>query len=454
MKRLALSLGVFLLATSAWAQQLPPGHPATDDGADPGLPQGHPGMGTPPADPPGMFRAPPDETEEDKSLPAGTILVQMRNGDNQVIPDIEVTLGILKNSVAKGESREHLVRKTDSRGYARFDGLAHQSGVAYRVSNVSNGGTFAAMPFQLPDGNGMSVVLHVYPVTGDMSHEQFFESAGAMYLELKDDRLLIQQAVRIFNATRFAWVPQNTIIKLPEGFTALQSGQAMSDQGVDSVEGGAKLRGTFAPGEHEVVFSWQLPYSGGKEMSFDVAAPPRMGSMVVRAAAAQGMQLKVDGFPQAQTQPTEDGQRLLATAKRVGENEPPIPRVHVSLLEIPTRGPAAEVTTLLAVLALATGIYLGTRKRTAQTKEEQKSDRDRILDEIDELERARRIGDVGPKTYERVRRELVDDLARTFAREAGAAKAGPFRSKPQEEPEPPPPSKKAKKKSGSAKKSP
>jgi hypothetical protein len=94
--------------------------------------------------------------------------------------------------------------------------------------------------------------------------------------------------------------------------------------------------------------------------------------------------------------------------------------VHVSLSEIPTRGPAAELTTLVAILAIASGLYVGTRKRSATSKEEQKSDRDRILDEIDDLERARKARDIGPRTFERVRRQLIDDLARTFAREAKA----------------------------------
>jgi hypothetical protein len=35
-----------------------------------------------------------------------------------------------------------------------------------------------------------------------------------------------------------------------------------------------------------------------------------------------------------------------------------------------------------------------------------------LLDELAELERARTDGSVGPKTYERARRELMDSLAR------------------------------------------
>jgi hypothetical protein len=38
-----------------------------------------------------------------------------------------------------------------------------------------------------------------------------------------------------------------------------------------------------------------------------------------------------------------------------------------------------------------------------------------LLDELEDLERSRLSGDVGPKTYERMRRELLDALARTLS---------------------------------------
>jgi hypothetical protein len=37
-----------------------------------------------------------------------------------------------------------------------------------------------------------------------------------------------------------------------------------------------------------------------------------------------------------------------------------------------------------------------------------------VLDELAELERAHRAGDVGPKTYARTRRELLERLARAL----------------------------------------
>ena len=55
---------------------------------------------------------------------------------------------------------------------------------------------------------------------------------------------------------------------------------------------------------------------------------------------------------------------------------------------------------------------LGTRKPGLR---DLKSERQRLLGELEELERARQRSEIGPKTYERARRELLDAIARTFA---------------------------------------
>jgi len=362
-----------------------------------------------------MFRPPPDEEEIDPALAAGAIVVQIRDAANNAMPDIDVTLGILQQSVAKGESRKHVEQKSDARGYVHFEGLEKGSGIAYRISVARQGGSFAATPFQLDPDHGMRVVLHVYPVIRNIASQQYIATAGAMYLELKDDRLLIQQAVRVFNATPFAWVPDNVVMVLPEGFTALNGQAAMSDQGIDSVPEGARLKGTFPPGEHEVVFSWQVTYSGDSDISLEVAMPPHLGSMIVRAASSPGMQLTVDGFPAATTEFNEEGQRVLATTKRANDADPPIGKLHVALHGLPAKGPATLIVTLLALLGVALGVFLALKLRRSG-KAEDRTDRARLFDELQELEVARRKGDVGPKTYERAHRELIDALARQLAK--------------------------------------
>lgn len=418
---LSALLLVASLAGAARAQApVASGAPAAAASAAPSataaLPPGHPAPTANPDD--GLFRPPPDEEQIDQSLPAGIIVAQIRDAANNAMPGVDVTLGVLQQSVAKGESRKHVNQVTDARGYVHFDGLETGSGVAYRVSVAREGGSFAATPFQLDLAHGSRVVLHVYPVLRDISRQQYIATAGAMYLELKDDRLLVQQAVRVFNATPAAWVPDKLVLKLPEGFTALNGQAAMSDQGIDPVPEGARIRGTFPPGDHEIVFSWQVPYDGDPDISLDIDMPPHLSSMIVRAASAPGMQLVVDGFPAASTELNEGGQRILATTKRANDNDPPIGKLRVSLRGLPTKGPATRIVTVLALFGIVVGVYLALRLRGTTRKGEDRTDRARLLEDLQELEVARRKGDVGPRTYERAHRELIDALARQLAKKA------------------------------------
>src|SRR6202011_6055948 len=103
-------------------------------------------------------------------------------------------------------------------------------GVAYRVSVAKDGAAFAASPFQLPQGKAMRVLLHVYPVTHDI-RQAFIGFEAIIYAELRDDRVQFQQALRVYNLGKVAWVPDDVVMKLPDGFTALTAQRSMTDQG-------------------------------------------------------------------------------------------------------------------------------------------------------------------------------------------------------------------------------
>ena len=52
-----------------------------------------------------------------------------------------------------------------------------------------------------------------------------------------------------------------------------------------------------------------------------------------------------------------------------------------------------------------------------------RGERQQLLAALEGLELGHREGSIGPKTYERARRELIDDLARTFAADPKPVKA-------------------------------
>jgi hypothetical protein len=409
-------------SASAPSQGLPPGHPALDEGGDQeGLPAGHPQVGD--AQPrknavPGMFEPPQDSVQEDSSLLPNSILVEVRDPDDKPAPHETVTLGIILQSVAKGDTRKHLTATTDDAGRVVFPGMDTGSGPSYRVSITKDGGQFAATPFGIPQSKAMHVVLHVYPVTRDIERT-LVVMEGFFYAELKDDRLQVEEAFNIYNLGRMAWVPENLVTGLPSGFTALKAQEAMSDQSVTAVEEqGARLQGTFAPGKHLVEYRWQLPWSGDSKLDFTLGLPPHVARMSFTALASEDMKVNVEGFPAAHAGKDRLGEAILETERQVTQREAPLAKLHVVLEDLPTPGPGRIVATCVAGVGFLVGlgfVFAARKDPSGGASTSNKSLRQQLLAELEDLERSHRAGDVGPKTYERARRELIDAIARTLA---------------------------------------
>lgn len=370
----------------------------------------------------GMEAAPEDGTLEDPTIPKGSVEINISDPTGKPLPRTEVTLGIIYNSIAKGESRKRVSAMTDDIGVVRFKDLDTGSGVAYRPMVLKDGATFSITPFQLGAKSGMRALLHVYPVVSDIS-QTLVVSQSMIYAEVKDDRIQIQQAIKVYNFGRNAWVPPNDlVIALPENFTAFATQQGMTDVGVDAIpKKGLKLRGTFSPGQHVIEFKWQVPYSGEGEVKFDVGMPPNMAAARVIAPASKGMGMEVEGFDPVKTSTDGMGQRALVTEKQLRREDAPVKSIKVMIKGLPTEGPGKVIATLLAFSGLVMGLVLGSRKAPPR---DTKREREQLLAALEGLELAHREGGIGPKTYERSRRELIDDIARTFAADPKPAPTG------------------------------
>jgi hypothetical protein len=372
---------------------------------------------------PGIFNPPADTVEEDPSLPAGSFAATILDADDHPAPHAPVSIGILHNTVAKGESRSRTMREADDQGNVRLDGQETGTGVAYRISVPRDGAQFGASPFQLPLAKGMRVRLHVYPVTHRLN-DALVVMQSIVYAEMKDDRVQLQSAIQVFNYGKIAWVPEgaDAAIDLPPDFTAFRANEDMGDRSVDAVEKqGVRLRGTFAPGRWDVSWNWQLPYDGDKDVSFDVGLPPNTAVARVMAQASQQMTLTVPGFDAPVPRIDGEGQRILVTERQIRRDES-FRRIKVTLGNLPTQGPGRFLAAGLAALGVAGGLgFAFTQKKPQNGAKQGKAERGHILAELEELERLHASGEIGPVTYERARREIIDALARTLSK-AGRAK--------------------------------
>jgi hypothetical protein len=393
---------------------LPPGHPPARGGP----------QAARTADP-----APEDTSERDDTLPPGTIVVEIRDKSDVPLPRADVTLGILQQSVAKGESRRRTTQKADDGGVTRFDNLERGAGVAYRVSvpwETSGGGepaTYAAPPFQLDLHHGQRVRLHVFPVSNRVE-ETLLGMQGIVYFELKDDVIQVDELFQVFNMGTTTWVPNNVVIDLPRGFKGFNAQRDMSDAGFDAVpERGAKMRGTFGPGQHEVQFRYQIPYEGEESVNLALSLPPRVIRMRVIAEASKTMTLRVDDFPAAVSDANQRGQRVLLTEKQARAGEAPLNHVKVTLDNIPTEGSAKWITVGITVATLALGVYTAleqekTKRASSRVGErETERARARLVTEIAALDAASKAGEIGPQAHTRIRQALIDSLARVMAQQ-------------------------------------
>jgi len=432
---LAVAMSIGLPA----AAQLPPGHPQVAPGASASalpsampppatgpLPAGHPGVdeapsgdSNPHARVNGIFDPPPDTEVDDPSLAPSTIAVDLRDADDQPVVGEVVTLGVIRQSVAKGDSREHRLATSDATGRVVFSDLNPAAATAFRVSVARDGATFAAMPFSLAQGANKRVTLHVYPVVHDEKQAKVgFEAIVAA--ELHDDRLQFEEQVRVFNVGKTAWQPTDFVMSLPPGFTALTAQQEMSDRGVEAAEGrGAKLKGTFPPGVQAVEFRWQLPWDNDADVTVDIGLPPQTAHVRVLVAASPTMTAEVADMPAAERKLDDRGQSYLVTEQMATRGASPLPRVHLSLHGLPTIGNERWFVTSIAAFGVLAGLALALQAARGRRKPTKvgagDAARAELLERYAELERSRLAGDVGPKTYERAKRELIDAIARTFA---------------------------------------
>lgn len=366
----------------------------------------------------GMRPPPQSSASESKTLPAGSIETLVLDGKGHPLANIEVALAASESSVAKGDSRERLLGVTNAEGMVRWDGLKTGMGFSYRVSVSKDGATFPIAPFQLNPERGMTTKLYVFPVVRNVK-DAIILSKGVIYIEIKDDRVQIEQMLTIANFGENAWVPDDYTLDMPAKMQAFTNDPGMSEVGVDRVEGKDQLRlhGTFAPGQQQIVFRWQLPYSGERELAINVEAPPNMAQARVLAAAAQKMRIDSEGMPASKTDDMQ-GQRLLTIDWDQLNAKSPIKEFRVRLHDIPESGLPAWLMRsgvgLAAMISLSAIVIVRSGKRRNDARA-RKDSRALLLDELSELEQAHGRGDIGPKTYERARRELVDQIALTLA---------------------------------------
>jgi hypothetical protein len=365
-----------------------------------------------------MYQPPPDGSEVDPSMPRGTLVVAIRDANDAPVAGAPVELAILHASVAQGDRRESRSATTSAEGLATFSGLDVGTAHSYVVKSTRGEASYATPPASLPEQGGLGVVLHVFDASKRLEDTTLF-SRAFVDVSMKDDVLIVEQRAEIANASPVAWLADYELA-LPAGFTAFTAAEGMKPPMV-ATERGARLVGTVPPGITSIGFRYHLPLEKDGDQSFSVASLPHTAFVRVAAEASKKMSLDADGFAKAERLTDRTGKSFLVAQRKWTPQEGAfIDRFEVRFAGLPARGWGAYLAASLAAVALAVGgTYAWHRRGARELADDSRDDlveaREALLAELAELERAAKRGEVGPKSYARLRQAMLDALARILA---------------------------------------
>jgi hypothetical protein len=367
---------------------------------------------------------PPIASERaDAALAAGTIAVQVWAPDGKPARDTEITLGIMSSD----STRSTQTARTGQDGSALFKDLATGERQAYRVNAPYRGAKYSSNPFRLPQDGGYRVEIRQLPVTRDERMVVLY--IGATSLELKDERLHVVQQSRLVNlgSATYVFPEGGALVRLPEGFTAVQTQDVMTDQKVvEEKNTGLRVHGSLPPGEVTLLWGFDLPLDG-TELKLAVDIPWLTFAYRVIADAPEGMTLEVEGMPEPMVH-ADGGRRFLVAEMQRRVGDPPFKRLELALHGIPGPGPGRWIAVLLALLAVGGGIALS---RRAAPQPRARSDegalaarRAELLARARELAALRDAGETGPQYHAEQMALLTDELAALLFEEAEQTRAG------------------------------
>ena len=385
--------------------------------SQPSPPRGHP----PGRDPHAVLSEPELPTAEPKpGAPAGTIEIEVLAPGGTPLGDAEIILGVMAGQGGRTEQRA----KTDGQGRHTFSGLGVGSAQAYRVNVMYQGAKFSSTPFRLPEDQGYAVRVPLKPTTTD--HALMFQVIGQTAIELRDDRLHITQQARLANAGEAVIVlpKDGLVVPLPEGFTAFNFQEQMTDQRGEQLAGqGFRLRGSLPTGSVTLAWSYDLPREG-ESAKITVNQPWRTYTYRVVTEAPEGMRLRVSDFPEPER--VQDEQRnLFFTQIQRRPSDPQLGAFTIKLDGIPGPGPGRWIAVVLAVLAAGYGLSRAFKQvdDVDERREALAVRKQQLLALAKSVDAEHERGDIGPHYHAERMNEIMTELALVLRDEEQLASA-------------------------------
>lgn len=366
-------------------------------------------------------------TQSEVSAQDGPITVEglVANGtpDSEATSDIEITLHM--EGLA---THEHMLANTDADGKFRFDGIQFDPSLVYGISLRHEGALYGS-DLNLSNGPPPPITLTVYDSLAD---QELIQGTVASVLFAATDKatqnISALEIIQVVNNSDYTYVPgtdnpMNLLrFGLPPEAHTLQVDTRLVGADIVQVDRGFAVLASVPPGVHEIMYTYQFPYSGS-EATFTKSLP--FGAENLRVLSPHEvltLSSKEAGDPESITIGERPYQIIQATDLPRGA------RIDVELAGLPKQnivdkaGQAARSTRLEIAVPIVMALFLAgvaifaIRRRRSKgsllTVESSNADQERqtIQVLISDLESNFKAGSVIEDDYMRRRRILESRL--------------------------------------------
>lgn len=350
-----------------------------------------------------------------KMIPSGTIGVLLKGANKEPIAGKRVELKIRRQSIEEGDRFSEKEATSDAQGLTAFRGLRTESMFVYEVEVTEGEAKYTSGPFRLDREQGHVVSMYLYPNSAN-ADDTMIVSRALYVVQPRAEAFQIQAILRIYNTNAVTWTPGGLPIPLPKDWKGFAPGETTGDLKVRQKGDSVFVDGTFAPGQHDFSFSFQLPNRQRETAQLTLPTLINLVDAKIFVEASKTMSLSVAGFqPPEETRGTDGQHALLVKADFLQTGAPPSAFV-ATVTGLPTRGIGTPIAFVLAAVIAIGGLgltlRLGGKAAPPVAAEDRARAKELLLEELVMLEDARKSDRVGPKTYEQTRRLLLDSLAR------------------------------------------
>jgi len=315
-------------------------------------------------------------------------------------------------------------------GEFAFTGITYDADTAYGVSVVYRGALYG-VNLDLSQGGPAEIELAIYePIRSDEVLRAELVSVLISVIDPATQTLSVLEIVRLVNDTDLAYVPgpepmQIIRFGLPDGAVNLQVDTSLIAADVFQVDRGFGVSASVPPGAHEVLFSYQIEYSGSTE---ELVRNLRYGADLLRVVIPQTLAGLIDpsiGAPavvdigeqpynvlEVEGVPKNHELRFTLTELPVaGFGDRLVNRLKAVRWELAAPVALAVIVVAAAAFALWRNRRAGTGRISADIGDDLLDERESILVMVTDLDEDRHEGEISEEDYRRSRSILTTRLA-------------------------------------------